>query len=249
MHAAVIKALEDGRCDEMLTPMYVKSFLKKYAEYLGLDCGKLLSEYSDTRKAEPSSIGIVTGRMEPFSGPAASKVIPVMARAAAAIVALAIAAVLAGKAVGAVKTWVGARQKARTAASEERRSAPAPAKPKKASQPGAQKAQSGQKDQPSPRSAAVRQAAIAPIPKNVPLKLSMKIDRPVRVKVTADGVLLFDTVLERGTIKTITADKSFNIYAAKGEAVEFVLNGNNLGSPGRGQLKNIEITRNGLKVK
>ena len=37
IHSTVITALEEGRCDDILTPNYVKSFLKEYSNYLGFD--------------------------------------------------------------------------------------------------------------------------------------------------------------------------------------------------------------------
>jgi cytoskeletal protein RodZ len=67
IHSAVIKALEDGRLDEMLTPTYVRSFLRKYAEHLGLDGRQFLSEYANLRRADQSSLGVVMSRMKPSS--------------------------------------------------------------------------------------------------------------------------------------------------------------------------------------
>ena len=45
IHSTVLTALEDGRCDDILTPNYVKSFLKEYSSYLGFDHRAIVSEY------------------------------------------------------------------------------------------------------------------------------------------------------------------------------------------------------------
>ena len=45
IHSTVITALEEGRCDDILTPNYVKSFLKEYSSYLGFDHQAVVSEY------------------------------------------------------------------------------------------------------------------------------------------------------------------------------------------------------------
>ena len=45
IHSTVLSALEDGRCDDILTPNYVKSFLKEYSNYLGFDHRAIVSEY------------------------------------------------------------------------------------------------------------------------------------------------------------------------------------------------------------
>ena len=37
IHSTVLRALEEGRCDEILTPTYVKRFLNKYSHHLGLE--------------------------------------------------------------------------------------------------------------------------------------------------------------------------------------------------------------------
>ena len=69
------------------------------------------------------------------------------------------------------------------------------------------------------------------------------------VKVKADGKPVFSRVLTRGNVESFTAKDRFNLYIAKGEAVELYLNGKSLGSPGRRVIEDVEITRNGLKVK
>ena len=83
----------------------------------------------------------------------------------------------------------------------------------------------------------------------MPLKLLVSVNQTVLVKVKADGNLLFSRVLTRGSVESFTARDRFNVYVAKGEAVEFFLNGRSLGSPGKGSIKDAEITRSGLKVK
>ena len=88
-----------------------------------------------------------------------------------------------------------------------------------------------------------------PISKTTPLKLLISVNQTVLVKVKTDGSLLFSHVLTRGSVESFTAKDRINIYVAKGEAVELFLNGKSLGSPGRGPVKDIEITRSGLKIK
>ena len=45
IHSTVLSALEDGRCDDILTSNYVKSFLKEYSNYLGFDHQKMVGDY------------------------------------------------------------------------------------------------------------------------------------------------------------------------------------------------------------
>ena len=47
----------------------------------------------------------------------------------------------------------------------------------------------------------------------------------------------------------IKADEVIDIYVAKAEAVELILNGKPLAVPGKGVIKDLEISRKGVKVK
>lgn len=52
IHSRVLIALEEGRCDEILTPIYVKAFLKKYVQFLGLDPKDIIKDYSSAHPEE-----------------------------------------------------------------------------------------------------------------------------------------------------------------------------------------------------
>ena len=52
INSRVLIALEEGRCDEILTPTYVRGFIKKYALFLGLDARDILKEYSSLNEDE-----------------------------------------------------------------------------------------------------------------------------------------------------------------------------------------------------
>ena len=45
IHPRVLKALEEDKGDELLSSIYIKGFLKKYAQYLGLDSREIAEEY------------------------------------------------------------------------------------------------------------------------------------------------------------------------------------------------------------
>jgi len=89
----------------------------------------------------------------------------------------------------------------------------------------------------------------AVVPDKVQLKLLLKVNQDVFIKMKTDGALIFERMLTKGTAEIFTADKVINIYAANGESIELVLNGKSMGSPGKGLQKNIEITRSGINLK
>jgi len=67
--------------------------------------------------------------------------------------------------------------------------------------------------------------------------------------VKKDGVVLFNRVLAKGLVESFTADDKIEIYVAKAEAIELVLDGKSLGSPGKGVIKNLEVTKKGIRIK
>lgn len=230
IHSTVIKALEEGRCDDILNGAYVKSFLKKYSDHLGLDSRKILDEY---RALHPSSERTdartpkTASPAETESGPDLSGILPALKLVTVAAVVLFILVFVGGRIITHFK-------KTKPAKAETQLKTAAHAKTAKTSKKKASQKKDGSQ---------------ISIPKNVPLKLLLKVNRDVLVKLKVDGNLLFGKVLPKGTTEEFTAKSSINIFVAKGEYVELVLNGRPLGSPGKGVLDNIEITRNGLKVK
>lgn len=229
IHQTVLKALEDGKCDSMLNPAYEKSFLKKYAEYLGIDSHQVLNEYKKFRPAAEPRIANKLPESEAYSKNV-SGFIPFIKLITIAAVLIAIVIFAGGKVVSYLKRPHPSK---RAIASKARRS-PSQARSLKRT------AQS------SPASKAVAKMSI---PNNVQIKLLLKINKNVLIKLKADGVLLFERELTKGTAEIFTAEKAINIYAANGESIELILNGKSMGSPGKGILKNIEITRSGIKLR
>jgi cytoskeletal protein RodZ len=52
VHPHVLEALEQDRAHNFLSHVYIKGFLKTYAQYLGLDSERLFQEYMDSQKIE-----------------------------------------------------------------------------------------------------------------------------------------------------------------------------------------------------
>lgn len=259
IHATVLKALEDGRCDDILTPTYVKSFLKKYAEYLSIDARQILAEYAKARPA-PASIQIaIPTKSEPVRTFGMSGLFRILRPAIIVAVAAAVFIFAAGLITPALKHWAASRT-ARAAKLQPAVVRPAAAQAQKKKPQAKTTAQEkdapvksavAQKETTAKEKPAAKTASATPvtIPKSAPLKLVMKVSQQTMVKVRTDGSLIFERVLSRGTVESFTANDRINIYVAKGEAIELFLNGRSLGSPGKGIFKNLEITRTGLKIK
>ncbi len=235
IHSAILKALEDGNCDNFLNPTYVKSFLKKYSDHLGLDSSQILKDY---RKQYPE---LEPGKINKLPEPEASSrvvsgVVSSIKFIVVGVLAIALIVFVGGRVISHFKAQKPSK---RALAVKAKHTAAKPKVSKKVSSESA----ASNKDAP------MKNVADISIPKNVQLKLFLKVNQTVRIKIRTDGVLLFDHTLQKGTGEIFTADKSINIYTADGAATELVLNGKPIGPLGKGVLDNIEITRTGVKLK
>jgi cytoskeletal protein RodZ len=235
IHSTVLTALEDGRCDEILTATYVKSFLKKYATYLGLDARQCLSEYAALHPEDNNQI-VKTQSLESkdIKSPLdLSKTIDIARKVLIVMVVLFAAIFLWKKMVEYIK-----RPKPVSVVRAVNKKA------KRSNEKTGQKKES-QKE----KNKELEGLTQISIPKKEPLSLVLRTNRSVLVRIKKDGVLMFRSVLPKNTVETITADDSINIYVAKAEAIDLTLNGKAMGSPGRGIINDLEITRKGVKAK
>lgn len=231
IHSTVLGALEEGRCDEILTATYVKSFLKKYSQFLGLNPADILKEYSSLHPEEKKDAGLSIQRLDLKGTDIITRIIHVLSLVILFIAIVSLIFVI-GKNVGSSfrKTKAVNARKAVTA--------------KAARTPSAARAAS------TTRIARQKTTASrASVAKSTPLVVVLKVKQPVLIGVKKDGVLLFKRILPKGTEESFTADKKIEIYTARAESIELSLNGKSLGSPGRGIISNIEITRSGIRIR
>ncbi len=243
IHSEVLTALEDGRCDEMLNPTYVRSFLKKYSAFLGLDPDIILKEYSAHRQERAGDIQSIAPKIEerkqkaeekkpgPEEKKAVIKFIVVSCTVLLIVVFLFFILTL-GK-----KITVSFKQADNGKAARSFTKSKAVTPPKEIPQ----KNPSRDKDN--------HVVFKEPLSKRTPLYLVLKIKQPVLVKVRKDGVTLFERFMPKGQVESFRATDKIELSIGRAEAVELTLNGRSLGSPGRGPIKNLEITRKGIKIK
>jgi len=85
IHTRVLEALEQDRAHNFLSHLYVKAFLKTYAQYLDLNAEELLKEYSDSQKIESSKSPLPPVKKKPK---APLKINPLMSFRLIAIIVL-----------------------------------------------------------------------------------------------------------------------------------------------------------------
>jgi cytoskeleton protein RodZ len=232
IHKKLLAALEHDRPEEGISGVvYIKSFIRKYANYLGLDGAALAEEYKSVtaHRQESPREQLLMGaeKNAPFR-------LPVKKIITAGAVIIAIFACVKLSIFAAAKIKEGLKSK--------------PKAVKKAASPG-------RKEKPAAKGApkeVLKQSAISPaaagVPKGENISLKIKAKSDVYIKIKSDGSVIYDAVLKKGSVETWEAEESLDISTSRAEAIDAELNGAALGALGKGVAKGVLITRDGLKL-
>lgn len=222
IHSTVLAALEDGRCDDILTPNYVKSFLKEYSDYLGFDHKAIVGEYLAIHpELKARGMNFSINKADQKSSADLAKIIRITRSAILFLMVISLAIFLSVKTTAFFKNMKAVKN-------------PQGSKYGKAAKRAGISGASQKK---------------ASSAKNAPFTLTLKVRNPVMVQLKKDGVLIFKRVLPKGTEETLSADNAVNMFIGRAEAIEIIVNGRSLGSPGRGVIRNLEVTSNGLRIR
>lgn len=232
IHPRVLQLLEDDKFEKLPSPLFVKSFIKSYAEFLELNPGELLQTYEKIGHKEPEQVLFIRPaeirekikRREALGQK--NFLIPIL--------------IISFVAVAAVIFWItktlARPPQDRTLTVRKLSSAarPAPSAPVKTKTDGW-----------------IRSAAQGNFPnleKSAPLTLKIKALDNVWLRVTCDGKVLFQSILKKGAAETWTALSNVEIWTGNSSNMALSLNGYSLGSPGRGVVKKLTITHQGVKI-
>jgi Uncharacterized protein conserved in bacteria len=235
IHYTVLIGLEEGKPSDTLTDTYIRSFLKQYAHFLGLNSAELLKDYfpANTESPAPSIPIPVPEKISSQEVKSPSNFIYMAVLATVAIISIMLIIFIVNQASAILKKTKPAQQKRSLAASAKKK-------------PAAKIAPAAQKKKPVV-SAAPETKDI--VPKSEPLILEIKVKKAVRVKLKKDGALLWDRLLPAGTIERAAANKSIELDIAKAEDLSLSLNDQPIVLEEKGVLKGLEITRKGVKTK
>lgn len=236
IHPRVLQLLEDNKFDKLPSPLFVKSFLKSYAEFLEINAGELLELYEKEGRKEPEQVlfikpAEIREKVRHREGTDRKWfAVPLIA-------ALAIAAV-----TGLFFSYKSlSRHTSKPAAT-------AIASKKTAKSAAAVSAQSASKAKAEGWIRSVSQGNFPSIDKSDALKLKVKALDNVWLRVTCDGKVLFQSILKKGADETWSAAKSVEIWTGNSSNMVLSLNGYSLGSPGRGVVKRLTISHQGVKI-
>lgn len=215
IHTRIIEALEEDRAEEVLNPIYVRSFIKTYSHCLGLEDDDIIKKFL-SRKTEPA----ISQKTQPELKTMRSRInfskflLPIVSTIS--IVFLVFIIIFATtKLASSVRNMFRNSRASSTIAV-------APA--------------------------AQAKTAFQVIPQNEKLILKLQTKEDVWMQVKSDGEIVFRHVLPKGSTEKWEAGEKINLWLGKAEDVELFLNEQSLGSPGRGVIKNISITRDGINI-
>jgi cytoskeletal protein RodZ len=229
----ILEALESDRFHEVLSPIYARGFIKKYADFLGLDSGSLVQTYLSQQPSHPKQV--LSLQPAPDS-PILSRLILPMGLFLVTVAVLGCLWFLGFKFWEKLKVQRPVRQVQQTAPAPvhaTRRQPPQPAKPQTTKQ--------------TPDTHKAGQAKSFPIPTSEPLILTATTtgdDCWLRVK--CDGKLIAEVTLAKNSQEKWEAKEKIELHVGNAGFLKLDLNGRPLGSPGQGVIKNILITREGM---
>lgn len=225
----ILAALEADRIDDIISgPVYAKSFIKKYASYLGLDGAALADIFSGERPKFKEQISVLAGNTGSAGFPFRKVIAAVIA-----VAAIALAVKLTVMGVSKAVTFIKSRPKA------VKKAGPAPVK---TSAKQAQKAAKIPVQEPAKVQPAAAAAAVQ-VPKGEGLVLSIRARADVYLKIKADGSVIFDGMLKKGSDEKWKASNSFEISTSKAEALSVGLNGTDIGVLGKGAVKGLKLPK------
>lgn len=223
IHPKILEDLEDNRIDPRIGEIYVKAFLKKYANFLGFETDKILSEFTTKRlqaKEPKREIFINIGREKksPHS--------IIKNRFKRSLLPL--IAIFGLLFTVSIISYAGFRL-----ITEFKRLRPtfSDALTKKD----------------KPKADAPKDDSLV-IPKNEPLVLKVETKDKVWLRVKSDGKVIFEHTLPKGSIENWHAKDKLELRLGRPEAVVLTLNDKRLSLPDRSRIKNIIIDHKGLRV-
>ena len=223
---SVIEALEAGSAEDTLSKIYMVLFLKKYASFLDLDGDRIAKDY----KAFYAGLEEKKQVLDPTEKPKDLEIDFEKWFKIALPIGLTVLALLFLLFSG-IKIRRFFRNRKVTTAQRK-------------------KIVKAEQDNITKSTLQVKTSAIFPIiPFDEPIVLDLKAGDDVWMRVKKDGKFIFEGTLKKGDNMNWSAENSIELWAGRAEALDFMVNGASLGKVGRGNIKDIKLSKDGLKIK
>lgn len=232
----ILSAFEADSFLRISSPVYIKSFLREYSSYLGIDPENILNEYNSLKgkealSASESAIADKKSSTRKIDVEKITGTLKVIFKAILIILLLVLFIKTAGWVRHKFLNWRSADVK------QTKQTAPVKPMPRKKIKPAPESLK-------RPVQEALKNVLI---PQNEKLTLSIKTTDDVWMELRRDGRIIFKNVLKKGSEEDWQADENFELWTGNAAAMNITLNGHNLGSPGVGVKKGIIINRQGIQ--
>ena len=249
IHPRVLQLLEEEKFDKLPSPLFAKSFLKSYAMFLEVDADSLLESYEKEKKpAEPEQkLYLSPANMNP-SRRFSNKLLMI---AGGALLAMALLFASVSKPIS---NWAVKMKEARAHAPAKEKKEKEK-KEKKVAEIKQVKAEEKVAAAPAPETKpteewlnSVKLGNFPKIPKKTALELQVKALDGVWVHVTCDGKVLFQGVIKKGNAEVLQAKDTIEVWTGNAASMTLTLNKTALGSPGKGVVKKMLISHEGIRI-
>lgn len=238
IHLNVVKDIENGVFDRLGRP-YIKSFLKKYSAFLGIDTAGIMSQFDNISARIPSREFNVDNNVEkPIVVKDTPEVllnekkIQMILVATLSVVLLVLLFVL----VSMMKTRFNT-SKVRQGVSVSDITV-------------SKKTSSVVKKNVASKNPVVKVIADpgSDASKGAPLVLTLKALDEVWLRIDQGAEKVFDGFLQKGESRTWNAKGTLTVWTGKADMLEFVINTRKVGVVARGVVKNIQVSASGVKI-
>jgi cytoskeletal protein RodZ len=236
IHPRVLQLLEEDKFDKLPSPLFAKSFLKSYAAFLEIDAEALVQQYEKEKTSQPEQ-ALYIKPADAVSAPALSPA----AITGAVLAALFLFFVLSGEPTKLVKHWSAKLRSAKWSVEKSPKNAP------KAKEE-APKEILKLAEEPSEWLNSVSLGNFPKIKSKTPLSLEIKALDAVWVHITTDGAVIFQGILKKGASEQWSAKDSVEVWTGNASNMALTLNKYSLGSPGKGVVKKMIISREGIRI-
>ncbi len=239
IHPRVLQLLEEDKFEKLPSPVFVKSFLRSYAQFLEMNPEEIVRAYEKEGVREPMQQLYIRSAAERerknfFNFDKSLLIIPVI------ILVLFIAGGFLSFFLKTATHHLKGKRVVSIIKSSKAKSVKTEIKPVKA----AMEASVSENDW-------LRHVSLGNFPKigkKDTLTLKIKAADTVWLKITSDGKVLFQSILKRGITETWTAGDHFEIWTGNASDMNLILNNYDLGSPGKGVIKRMLINHEGIRI-
>jgi cytoskeletal protein RodZ len=221
--ARYLSDLENGAFEDIPGEVYLKGFLRRYAQYLGLDGEGLVRQYT-ARRAELQEPAVTESpRPRRTEAPKArTRAVRTVGaggagRLVVAVIALALAAVATGWALA---IWSVRTPAQPPAAPQAAPAAEMPAEPPVATAPAATPAPAGE-------------PVVPAAAEGSPVRVAVKVDERCWFRVSSDGKLVYQGELEAGAEAAWSAQERLSVRLGNPPGVRLTWNGKAVTLPGK----------------